>query len=213
MRSGAWRGVQLVGGLFAFALSMALLMASGQGAMPWDVLHQGVARTSGVPVGVVVALTSVVVMLLWIPLRQRPGVGTLANLVIVAVAIDPMLALVHAVAPAPGIVAGITLALAGIVLNGVATAAYVGVHLGPGPRDGLMTGLCARTGWRVGPVKTAIEVVVVLAGWALGGTLGWATLAYALGVGAVVQVALPWCDGSRRRTTGSGHLARPADVR
>ncbi|WP_402464730.1 membrane protein YczE [Isoptericola aurantiacus] len=183
------RAVQLVLGLLAYTGSMAMLLHAGQGAMPWDVLSQGIVRTTGWSFGTTVALTSVVVLAAWVPLRQRPGIGTVANVVIIAVAIGPALALTERVAPSPGPVTGAALAVGGIVLNGVATAAYVGVRLGPGPRDGLLTGLVARTAWSVRAVKTGIEVAVVAAGWLLGGTLGWATVAYALGVGVVVQAA------------------------
>lgn len=183
------RAAQLLLGLLGYALSMALLLHSGQGAMPWDVLHQGVVRRTGLSFGTVVIVASVLVLLGWIPLRQRPGIGTIANVVVIGVSVDPFLALLERVLPEPGIVVQVALALAGIVLNGIATAAYIGSRLGPGPRDGLMTGIVARTGRPVRLVRTAIEVAVVLAGWALGGTFGWATVAYALGVGPVVQLA------------------------
>nr|WP_125777439.1 hypothetical protein [Antribacter gilvus] len=184
------RGVQLIVGLLGYTLSMAMMIHAGQGGMPWDVLHQGVVRSTGLPFGVVVAGASVLVLLAWIPLRQRPGIGTVANVVVISVAVDPALAVVRAVVPDPSLVAAVALALGGVVLNGVATAAYIGVRLGPGPRDGLMTGIIARTGWPVRAVKTAIEVTVVLAGLVLGGTFGWATVVYALGVGVVVQAAV-----------------------
>ncbi|GAA1992390.1 hypothetical protein GCM10009718_32660 [Isoptericola halotolerans] len=186
------RGLQLVLGLLAFTFSMAMLLHAGQGAMPWDVLHQGIVRTTGWSFGVTVAVTSLLVLAAWVPLRQRPGIGTVANVVIIAVAIEPSLRLLEAVLPAPGPVARVVLALGGIVLNGVATAAYVGVRLGPGPRDGLLTGLVSRTGWSVRAIKTGIEVAVVAVGWLLGGTVGWATVAFALGVGVVVQASARW---------------------
>ncbi len=186
------RAVQLLLGLLAYSLSMALLLHAGQGGMPWDVLHQGIVRRTDLPFGVVVGAMSVLALLAWIPLRQRPGVGTVANVVVITVTIDPALALVKRLVPDPGLAAGVALAVGGILLNGLATSAYLGVRLGPGPRDGLMTGLVGRTGWSVRVVRTLIEVVVVAAGWALGGTLGWATLAYALGVGPVVQATARW---------------------
>ncbi len=186
------RVVQLLVGLLAFAWSMAMLLHAGMGGMPWDVLHQGVVRTTGLPFGAVVAATSVLVLLAWIPLRQRPGAGTVANVVVIAAAIGPSITALDVLLPEPGLAARVALALGGIVLNGVATAAYVGVRLGPGPRDGLLTGLVARTGWSVRVVKTVIELAVVLAGWALGGTLGWATIAFAFGVGPVVQASVRW---------------------
>jgi uncharacterized membrane protein YczE len=190
---GGWRrAVQLVLGLLAFTLSMAMLMHAGQGAMPWDVLHQGLARTTGWSLGVVVAVASALVLAAWVPLRQRPGIGTLANVVVISATIGPFLHLVEQVVPRPGPTVSVALALGAIALNGVATAAYVGVHLGPGPRDGLLTGITARTGWSVRATKATIEVAVVAVGWALGGTVGWATVVFALGVGPVVQVATGW---------------------
>lgn len=186
------RAVQLVVGLVVFALSMAMLIHAGQGAMPWDVLTQGIVRSTGLSFGLVTLIVSVVVLLAWIPLRQRPGIGTVANVLIISAAIDPWLAALDVALPDPGLAARIALAVGGVVLNGVATAAYIGVRLGPGPRDGLMTGLVSRTGLSVRLVRTVIEVVVVLLGWALGGTFGWATIAFAFGVGPVIQVAARW---------------------
>ncbi|MFE6970578.1 YitT family protein [Isoptericola sp. NPDC057653] len=186
------RGVQLVLGLLGFAWSMAMLLHAGEGGMPWDVLHQGLVRSTGLGFGAVVAVTSVLVLLAWIPLRQRPGIGTVANVVVISLAIGPSLTAMAWLVPDPGLAARVALAVGGIVLNGVATAAYIGVRLGPGPRDGLMTGLLQRTGWSVRLVRTGIEVAVVLVGVLLGGTFGWATIAYALGVGPVVQATVRW---------------------
>jgi uncharacterized membrane protein YczE len=212
------RGVQLVLGLLAFTASMAMLLHAGQGAMPWDVLHQGLARATGWSLGVVVGVVSALVLAAWVPLRQRPGVGTVANVVVISLTIEPLLRLLETLVPRPGAVGAVALALGAIVLNGVATAAYVGVHLGPGPRDGLLTGLTARTGWSVRATKTGIEVAVVAAGWLLGGTLGWATVAFALGVGPVVQVATRWRflvpTGSLTATAGpTRRVRRPAAAR
>jgi len=210
------RIVQLLLGLLAYALSMAMLLHAGQGGMPWDVLHQGVVRRTGLPFGVVVLAFSGLALLAWIPLRQRPGWGTVANVVVIGVTIDPAIALVERVVPDPGAAASVALALGGIVLNGLASSAYLGVRLGPGPRDGLMTGLVQRTGGSVRLVRTVIEVVVVGLGWALGGTLGWATLAYALGVGPVVQATVRWFAPAglvaRRPAEPAGQdVARPAE--
>jgi uncharacterized membrane protein YczE len=188
----ARRGTQLVLGLLGYTWSMAMLLHAGQGGTPWDVLHQGVVRSTGLGFGWVVAATSVLVLLAWVPLRQRPGVGTVANVAVISLAIGPCLAATAWLVPDPGPAAAVALAVGGIVLNGVSTAAYIGVRLGPGPRDGLMTGLVRRTGWSVRLVKTGIEVSVVLAGVLLGGTFGWATIAYAFGVGPVVQATVRW---------------------
>jgi uncharacterized membrane protein YczE len=156
--------------------------------MPWDVLHQGLSRQLGWSLGLVTIVLGAVVLLAWIPLRERPGLGTLSNVVVVGLAVDAALA----VLPAPDGLAGrVAFGASGILLNGVATAAYIGVDLGPGPRDGLMTGLVRRTGGPVGLIRTAIEVVVVATGWLLGGTLGVVTVLYALTIGPLVHVLLP----------------------
>jgi uncharacterized membrane protein YczE len=136
----------------------------------------------------VTVLVGALVLLAWLPLRQRPGLGTVSNVVVIGVAVDASLAVLPELTALPGRIA---LAVAGIVLNAVATAAYIGVHLGPGPRDGLMTGLVRRTGGSVRVVRTAIEVGVVTVGWLLGGTLGVATVAYALAIGPLVHLLLP----------------------
>ena len=182
------RLTQLVLGLVVYAFSMAMIMRAGLGSMPWDVLHQGLAVHTGLSIGMLTVLTGVVVLLLWIPLRERPGIGTVANVVVIGLTVDLALAILPEVAALGG---RIGLAAAGIVLNAAATAAYIGVGLGPGPRDGLMTGLAARTGWSVRLVRTSIEVLVVLTGWLLGGVFGVMTVAYALGVGPLIQWFLP----------------------
>jgi uncharacterized membrane protein YczE len=182
------RLLQLYAGLVLYGVSMALMVRSSLGVMPWDVLHQGLARQLGWSLGTVTIVVGVLVLLAWVPLRERPGIGTLSNVVVVGLTVDAVLA----VLPAPERLAGRAgFAAAGILLNGVATAAYIGVRLGPGPRDGLMTGLVRRTGGPVGPIRTAIEVVVVLTGWLLGGTLGVVTVLYALTIGPLVHVLLP----------------------
>lgn len=182
------RLVQLYAGLVLYGFSMALLVRSELGVMPWDVLHQGIARTVGGSLGGVSIVVGALVLLLWIPLRQRPGVGTLSNVVMIGVSVDASLTLLPRVGD--DLVVRSLLVLAGVVLNAVATAAYIGVRLGPGPRDGLMTGLVARTGWSVRLVRTGIEVAVVATGWLLGGTLGAATAVYALAIGPLVQPLL-----------------------
>lgn len=188
----ARRVVQLVLGLVGFGVATALMLHSGQGAMPWAVLDQGIVDRTGLAYGWVVLGVGLLVMLAWIPLRQRPGVGTVANIIVISMVIDPALWLLELVLPEPALVAGVALALAGIVLLGVSTAAYVGARLGPGPRDGLMTGLVQLTGRPVWAIKTAIEVSVVVLGVLLGGTFGWATVVFAFGVGPVVQVSARW---------------------
>jgi uncharacterized membrane protein YczE len=182
------RLAQLYAGLVLYGVSMALMVRSSLGVMPWDVLHQGLSRRLGWSLGSVTIVVGALVLLAWIPLRERPGLGTLSNVVVVGLAVDAVLA----VLPAPGGLPGrAAFAAAGILLNGVATAAYIGVRLGPGPRDGLMTGLVRRTGGPLGPIRTAIEVAVVLTGWLLGGTLGVVTVLYALSIGPLVHLLLP----------------------
>lgn len=183
------RGGQLLVGLVLYAASIAMLVDAGLGSMPWDVLTQGIVRRTDLSFGTVTLLVGLAVLACWIPLRQRPGVGTVANVVVISVLVDPFLAVLDGLPDSLG--ARIALAAGGIVLNGVATGLYVGARLGPGPRDGLMTGLVRRTGRSVRLVRTTIEVAVVSVGWALGGTVGFATLAYALLIGPLVHVFLP----------------------
>ncbi len=179
---------QLLAGLALYAVSMAMQIRSGLGLNPWDVLHEGLTEQTPLSFGVITAITGAIVLLLWIPLRQRPGVGTVANVLVIAVIVDVALALL----PAPdALAARIALLVSGVVLNGVATAAYVGARLGPGPRDGLMTGLSARTGRSVRLVRTCIEVVVLACGWLLGGTVGVGTVLYAVAIGPLTQAFLP----------------------
>ena len=184
----ARRLVQLYAGLVLYGLSMALLVRSGLGVMPWDVLHQGLARQLGWSLGVVTMVVGALVLLAWVPLRERPGLGTVSNVVVIGLALDAALAVLPEPSSLPLRAALVPI---GILLNAVATAAYIGVHLGPGPRDGLMTGLVRRTGRSVRLVRTSIEVAVVALGWLLGGTLGVATVLYALAIGPLVHALLP----------------------
>jgi uncharacterized membrane protein YczE len=180
---------QLIAGLALYGTSMAMQLRATLGVNPWDVFHQGLSAHLPISFGLVTAITGAVVLLLWFPLRQRPGVGTVANVVVIAVSVDVALALL----PAPkGLTAQVVLLVGGVVLNGVASAAYIGARLGPGPRDGLMTGLAARTGWSIRWVRTGIEVAVLGVGWLLGGTVGVGTVLYALAIGPLTQAFLPW---------------------
>lgn len=192
------RLAQLYAGLWLYGLSLALVVEAGLGLAPWDVLHQGLARVTGLSIGTWVVLVSVLVLLLWVPLRQRPGLGTLSNAVLVGVSLDVCLAVLPDVEGLPLRVASLA---AGVGLNAVATAAYIGARLGPGPRDGLMTGIAAR-GHPVRAVRTAIEVAVLAGGWLLGGTVGVGTVVYALGIGPLVHPLLPLLDVG-------GHRAPP----
>jgi len=184
------RLVRLALGLVLYALSIAMLVDARLGNMPWDVLSQGVARRTGASFGTITIAVSALVLACWIPLRQRPGVGTVANVLVIGVLVDPFLTLLDGVGDLH-VAVRVLVALAGIALNGLATALYVGAGLGPGPRDGLMTGLVARTGWPVAAVRTGIEASVVVTGALLGGRFGLATIAYALLVGPLVHLLLP----------------------
>ena len=181
------RLIQLYVGLTLYGTSSALLVRSGLGLEPWGVLHQGLARLTGLTIGVVSIIVGAAVLLLWIPLRQRPGLGTVSNVFLIGIAMDGTLALfpdVHSLA------VRLPLLVAGIVLNGVATGLYISARFGPGPRDGLMTGLHRRTGRSIRLMRTAIEVTVVATGFVLGGTVGIGTLLYALSIGPLAQLFL-----------------------
>lgn len=180
--------MQLGIGLALYALSMALIIRSGLGMLPWDVLHYGLAQHLPLSLGTVVVLTSLAVLLTWIPLRQPPGIGTIANALLIGILLDPILR--YLPVPEP-LWLRIGYLLAGVLFNAVATASYIGSHFGPGPRDGLMTGLSRATGRSLRLVRTAIEVTVVAVGWLLGGVVGFGTLLYALAIGPLTQFFLP----------------------
>ncbi|WP_238007753.1 hypothetical protein KZZ52_50390 [Dactylosporangium sp. AC04546] len=183
------RFVQLQLGLVLYGLSMALLIRAHLGLDPWDVFHQGVSERTGLSFGTVVIITGAVVLLLWIPLRQRPGLGTVSNVIVIGLAADLALRLV----PDAGAwwLRGALVAV-GILLNGFATALYIGARMGPGPRDGLMTGLARRfPRLSIRLARTAVEVSVLALGWLLGGSVGVATVLYALGIGPLTQLFLP----------------------
>ena len=182
------RLLQLLIGLALYGMSLAMFIRAGLGTAPWDVLHQGLAARTGLSLGTVVVLVSFVVLLLWIPLRQWPGVGTLFNAVLVGVFADVGLAFIPVFSHLGG---QMGLLIAAVLRTGVASACYIGARLGPGARDGLMTGLARRTGWPVRACRTGIEVVVLGAGWLLGGSVGIGTVLYALAIGPLVQLMLP----------------------
>jgi len=177
----------LVAGLVGYGISVGLMLRAGLGVMPWSVLDQGLSVVLGLQVGTWSIIVGAVVLLLWIPLRNRPGVGTLANVVLVGLSINATLAVLPAAHALP---VQVLLLLAGIALNGIATGAYIGAGLGPGPRDGLSTGLAAR-GLSLRVVRTCIEVGVLAVGWLLGGDVGVGTLLYAVAIGPLVHRTLP----------------------
>lgn len=184
------RLVQLVIGLWLYGASMAMMVESHLGLDPWDVFHYGVAGHVPVSIGTVTIITGVAVLALWVPLRQWPGLGTVVNTVLIGIALDVTLAQL----PTPsGLGWRALLLVGGIVANGLAGGLYIGSQLGPGPRDGLMTGFARRTGLSIRLVRTSIEVAVLAIGWLLGGTVGLGTVAYALAIGPIVQFFLPRC--------------------
>ena len=181
------RSVLLLAGLCLYGVSDALLVLAGLGLDPWDVLHQGLARTTGLQVGTWSILVGAVVLLGWIPLRQRPGVGTVCNVVVIGLAINGTLA----VTPTPhGLLLRSSVLTVGVLLNAVATGAYIGAGLGSGPRDGLSTGIAAR-GVPLRRIRTAIEVSVLGVGWLLGGAVGIGTVVYALAIGPLTHLTIP----------------------
>ena len=183
------RLTQLVVGLALYGASLAMMVRATLGLAPWDVLHSGLVRHVPITLGQMVVLASFVVLLLWIPLREVPGIGTLLNAVMIGLAADATLAVLAA---PDGTWSRVGLMAAGIVLNALATALYIGAQLGRGARDGLMTGLARRTGLSLRLVRTALEVTVVVLGLALGGALGLGTVLYAVAIGPLAQLALPW---------------------
>ena len=188
------RVLKLLLGLIAYGMSMVMMLQSDLGLMPWDVLHQGLALQGGWPMGRVTIAVSLAVLLMWIPIRQMPGFGTLCNAVVIGLVFDATNGWVGDRLLDASLATRMGLLVGGIVLNGAATAAYLGAHFGPGPRDGLMTGLVRRTGRSVRLVRTLIEGSVLVSGFLLGGTLGFGTLAYMLLIGPLIQVMLPWFD-------------------
>jgi uncharacterized membrane protein YczE len=189
------RLTQLYVGLALYGFSDGLLLLGGLGVDPWDVFHQGLSRQIGLGVGTWSIIVGACVLALWLPLRQRPGLGTLSNVVVIGLVINLTLATI----PAPRDLTLRTAAMIlGVVLNGVATGAYIGAGLGPGPRDGVMTGFAAR-GHSIRVVRTTMEVTVLAAGWLLGGTVGVGTVAYALGIGPLAHVFIPLLRVGGRR--------------
>ncbi|WP_022901164.1 YczE/YyaS/YitT family protein [Humibacter albus] len=186
--TAARRMTQLLVGLFCYGMAIALMMQATIGIEPWDVLAQGITLHTGIPFGLVTNLVGGVVLLFWIPLRQRPGRGTVLNVLL----IGPSAQFGLWIVPQPGeLWARILLFAAGLLLIAAASGLYIGAHYGPGPRDGLMTGLHARTGRPIWLVRGAIEATVLLIGWLLGGNVGWGTLAFAVCIGPLVHVAIP----------------------
>ncbi len=180
----------LLVGLGLYGASLAMMVRGALGVAPWDVLHVGITRFAPLTLGQTVVAASFVVLLLWIPLRERPGLGTIANSILVGLSADLTLAFLDA--PTGWWARGL-LMVGGVVLNGLATGLYIGSQFGRGPRDGLMTGLVRRTGMSLRRVRTLLEVTVVALGWLLGGPVGVGTVLYALAIGPLVQLFQPYC--------------------
>jgi uncharacterized membrane protein YczE len=180
------RLLRCVFGLVLCGIGFSLLVRADLGLDPWDVFHQGVAERLGAPIGVVTVATGFVVLLAWIPLRERPGVGTILNALIIGTVMD---LLIDRLPEPGGWPSAWTMLVVGVVLAGVGSGFYIGSQLGPGPRDGLMTGI-ARRGHSLRLVRTGIELAALLGGWALGGTVGVGTLVFAVAIGPLVQLSL-----------------------
>ncbi len=204
------RLVQLFAGLVLFGVALALVVEADLGLDPWNVFHQGISDQTGIGLGWIVILVSGVVLALWIPLRQRPGIGTVANAIVVGLVIEVSVPLI----PTPdAMVVRVLFLLVGVGASGVALGLYIGAGLGPGPRDGLMTGLAAR-GHSIRVVRTGIEVAALLAGILLGGTFGVGTILYAFAIGPIAHVALPRFDrgDAPEPLEGTAPLRDPAEL-
>jgi uncharacterized membrane protein YczE len=182
------RLVQLYAGLLLYGFSIALMVRSDLGLAPWDVLHSGLTKWFPIDIGEALVIVSFLVMIAWVPLREMPGIGTVSNAILIGLSTDVFLAVIEA---PHGLALRAALLVAGVGLQGVATAAYIGAQLGRGPRDGLMTGLSRRTGRSLRMVRTAMELTVVAVGLVLGGVAGVGTIVYALSIGPLSQALLP----------------------
>jgi uncharacterized membrane protein YczE len=185
-------------GLVLYGLTLAMVIRAAVGNAAWDVLHQGIAKHTSLTIGEAVIVMSLVVLVLWIPLRELPGLGTIANSFVVGIAADVFLGIFRT---PDHLVLRVLMMLGGVLLNGVATALYLGSQFGPGPRDGLMTGLHRRTGVSIRLVRTGLELSVVVVGFALGGVVGIGTVIYTLAIGPLVQLMLPYAIVELRTST------------
>ncbi|MDL9979551.1 YczE/YyaS/YitT family protein [Microbacterium sp. ASV49] len=204
------RVIQLLVGLALYGFADGLCIQAGLGLDPWTVFAQGVSIHTGIGIGWITNIIGLLVLLLWIPLRQRPGLGTVLNILTVGTFIQLT---VTVVPPASGLPLQLAMLTAGVVLVAVASGLYIGAHFGPGPRDGLMTGMHARLGWPIWACRLSVEATVLVVGWFLGGTVGIGTVIFALGIGPLVHVSLPLFDSrrrwSRRGDAGHGSLEEP----
>jgi uncharacterized membrane protein YczE len=203
LRAALPRLPRLVLGLVTFGLGIAMMAEAGLGLGPWEAFHQGIARQTGLELGTVSILLGIPILVLWWPLGERPGIGTLVNVVLIGSSTNVALALLPT-PPDDALVARLALMLGGVVVIAVGSGLYLSTDLGPGPRDGLMTGLHHRFGWSIRRARTVVELSVLGLGWLLGGTVGLGTVVFALGIGPLVQIALGVFDpddrlGRRRR--------------
>lgn len=182
------RFTQLQIGLFLYGLSIALMVRAELGLNPWSVFHQGLSDVTGVSMGLVVNGVGLLVLLLWIPLRQKPGIGTVCNVLLIGTVADLCL---RVLPPLEGLWLKIVFLIVAVVLNAVATGAYIGAGLGPGPRDGITTGLLRVTKWEVRWIRTGVEAAVLALGWLMGGTVGVGTVLFVLTTGPLLQIFLP----------------------
>ncbi|TQJ31992.1 YitT family protein [Microbacterium sp. SLBN-146] len=204
------RILQLFVGLALYGFGCALTIEAGLGVDPWTVLAEGLSIKTGIGIGWITNILGFLVLLLWIPLRQRPGWGTIANIMLVGTSMQFTL---WVIPPVQGFLVQFLVLLAGIVAVAVASGLYIGAHFGPGPRDGLMTGLHRRLGWPIWVCRASVELTVLAAGWMLGGTVGIGTVLFALLIGPLVHLALPLLDSTRRRRAPSGPaLSEPMRV-
>lgn len=203
----ARRLFQLYAGLVLYGTSMALQIRAGLGLDPWDVFHQGVTNHTSLSFGTVTMITGGAVLLGWIPLRQLPGLGTVSNVFVIGLSVDAALGLIPSAGPLP---VQLLMLASGVFLNAVAGASYIGAGFGPGPRDGLMTGLVRRTGRSVRLIRTSIEVTVLVTGWLLGGTVGLGTVVYAVSIGPLLHKLLPLLTAPRSPRSRPSPAPQPA---
>lgn len=203
----ARRLFQLYAGLVLYGTSMALQIRAGLGLDPWDVFHQGVTNHTSLSFGTVTMITGGAVLLGWIPLRQLPGLGTVSNVFVIGLSVDAALGLIPSAGPLP---VQVLMLASGVFLNAVAGASYIGAGFGPGPRDGLMTGLVGRTGRSVRLIRTSIEVTVLVTGWLLGGTVGLGTVVYAVSIGPLLHKLLPLLTAPRSPRSRPSPAPQPA---
>jgi uncharacterized membrane protein YczE len=202
------RLVRLVAGLVLCGAGIALMVRADLGLAPWSVLDQGLAERTGLPIGTLSIITGAIVLTMWVPLRQRPGIGTVANVILIGLTIDAVLAVLDA----PGSMAGrVAFMVLGVAMWGPGSGFYIGAGLGPGPRDGLMTGLHAKGVGSIRVVRTALEVTVLTVGWLLGGSVGIGTVLFALTIGPNVQYFLRLLGLAPRHTTEATEAA-PVEV-